>query len=184
LAQDESLRRIAGAVVEYMGRAFELGFVMALGKLYDKPNKPGLHQLIDTALALPDRFVDAKLECLQQPLRRAVEERMQRARRRLRRGVERHHYHVRRIKKVLGPIRNAQRAHNVPELSQWGGVSRRNLRRWLRYAELLYQRAMITAGESSPPIGDFMPASFTGDVENFLECVRSRSFCAQGSVDV
>jgi len=98
LAQDRALLRVANAVVAYMSRAFELGFVMALGKLYDRTDKPGLHKLVDAALALPDDFVNLKFEHLREPSRQVIRKRMERSRRKLRLGVERHHSRVRKIK--------------------------------------------------------------------------------------
>ena len=174
LKHDASLLQVASAVVEYMDRAFELGFIMALGKLYDKNDKPGLHQLIDASLAVPDESAKLKLKHLQEPGRQAALENMERSRRKLRLETARRlrYIHIQKIKKAIGPLRNAQRAHNIPKLSEYDDVGWRKLRRWLRYAELLHTRAMIAAGGSSPSPGNFMPP-IKADVKNFLAKLRN-----------
>ena len=166
LRQDEALTRLAPIPLYFMMRAFELGCVLALMKIFARDKEPGLDRLIQMARNVSPRVAEAKLSNAVKDIR----DKLNNERTSFLSKIDAHRKRIDRIRRELGPLRNTQRAHNYPELAKKATTTTWNeFQEWLTFAGEVYQQAMSAAGEGSLPIS--VPVTFKADVQNMLDII-------------
>lgn len=169
LLKDKELRKLTPIPLHFMTGAFELGCVLALAKVFAKGNEPGLDRLIQIAKAVPAKVAEATLS---ETVKVNLKDWFDCNRTTFLRNAESYGNEIARIRDKLKPLRNAQRAHNFPDLAKKANTTWSEFQEWLTFAEEVYGQAMSAAGKGALSVGGFLPGTFKADVQHMLHIIR------------
>lgn len=148
--------------------AIETKYILALSKLFGSFNEAGLWKLIIQTKDVPEEIFENRL--LRDP--EFVREDMRREREKFFNNFDNYIRKIQAIEDKINPLRNIQKAHNLPWRPNGTSVTWEDTKGWLTFAEEVYVNAMNAICEGSATVGEFIPEELRAQMKYFARIVN------------
>lgn len=156
-------------VFEYIEIALESQFVLCLSKVFGDTKEGTLWQLLKILENSSDQEFEEKLKKYPS----APHDSMRQIRKKSFENIKNIESKVKSIKEKLKPLRNTERAHNIPWMPKGTEITWGNMLEWLNFAEQSLEQIMVSLCESALCAGNYYSNQFDAEIGHFLKLTKS-----------
>lgn len=169
LHHTKELQNFIGQPIHFLALACESAYVLSMAKVFAEDREQSLDRLIQTSVGTSEKDAEKRLTLAQ---KNQLLDYYRNHRAQFLANADSYKKEIRRIRKLINPLRNAQRAHNFPDLAHRAKVTWVQFEGWLRFAERVCYEAAQSVGESALAEGDYLNKSFETDTKYLLDIIQ------------
>lgn len=156
-------------VFHYIEGSLITSYVLALCKIFSSTREESLWKLLLIARKIDVKRFEYRLECFPT----APHNQLRQQRKKFLENLDGYIKKIKEIDDFLSPLRNTQRAHNFPLLSNGKEISWNQLKEWLSFAEEVFVTVMDGTCDSACRVGDFIPNELIDQMDNMAAIIKT-----------